>query len=132
VPSAAADAARRVRRPLRSNGLADELIKRCSIWSTGSGAPLAPTAVPWMTTVLALTAIGRPAVTLATVVWSATPLASVIRMTSPGRMSGVLTFQHVPPGWLTSMTPVASAWKGADRYVWPPRISEKEYVAPGV
>ena len=76
--------------------------------------------------VLALIAIGRSAVTLATVVWSAMPVASsVIRTTSPGRMSGVFTFQQVPPGWLTSINPVASAGTEPERTVRPSRISVK-------
>jgi hypothetical protein len=32
----------------------------------------------------------------------------MIRTTSPATMSGVTVFQHAPPGWLTSTTPVAS------------------------
>ena len=66
VPSMATLAARSVRRPLRANGLAELLTRRCSIWSTGIWPPLAPLAVPWTTTVPGAVWTGRSAVTFAT------------------------------------------------------------------
>src|SRR3954451_15543366 len=38
------------------------------------------------------------------------PAALVMRAMSPGRMSGVLTFQQPGPAWLTWTTPLTSGW----------------------
>src|SRR3954454_11476563 len=96
VPSEpAALVARSVRRPLTSNA-SPGTTRRCSSSATGSGAPVASCAVPWIWIVPGPVWTGRVAVTLRTVLSSTDGTASwlLIRTVSPGRMSGVTPTQQ--------------------------------------